>query len=207
LPYECDGDSSEKNWRAGASGGGFRTTVVFEGTEVDVEQVTVSAILGYQVSTSVGLVASVGAILGGSVDTTIEGDVGKGVVGSVTATFLPFFETESRPFILGSLTLGHSRTTAVSDDNMSYDWTATDMRLGIMVGKTFAESFVPFAAARAFAGPVSWRLGGQDVSGSDKYHYAVGIGSSYRIPGKLDVFMEVIALGEQSASVGVSAPF
>lgn len=174
---------------------------------MDVQQATVSAILGYQLSTRTGVVASVGAILGGSVDSTSEGDVGKGVVASATVTYLPFFETESRPFILGSLTLGHSRTTAVSDDSMSYDWTATDARLGIMVGKTFADRIVPFAAARAFAGPVFWTLGGEDVAGGDLYHYAVGAGCSYRVPGKLDLFAELIALGEKSASVGASVPF
>jgi hypothetical protein len=208
LPYECDGDSSEKKWRAGASGGGFSTTVVFEGDqEVDVQQATISAIVGYQLSTHTGLVASAGAILGGTVDSSSEGDVGKGVTASVTATFLPFFETESRPFILGSVTLGHSRTTAVSDDGMSHDWTATDARLGIMVGKTFAERIVPFVAARGFAGPVFWTLGGEEVGGSDLYHYAVGGGMSYRIPGKLDIFAEAMGLGEKSASLGASLPF
>jgi hypothetical protein len=90
---------------------------------------------------------------------------------------------------------------------MRYDWTASDARIGIMVGKTFAERVVPFVAARAFLGPVDWKLRGVDVRGSDLHHYAVGGGTSYRIPGKLDLFAEVIALGEQSASLGVSVPF
>lgn len=207
LPYECDGDSSESKWRVGASGGAFQTTIEFEGdTRVDLEQASVSAILGYQVSTRVGLVASLGAILAGEVDVSSSEDMGKGVLGSLTATYLPFYETETRPFILGSFTLGHSRTSAVSDDGRRHDWTAVDGRLGLMVGKTFAERYVPFVVARAFAGPVSWTLGGEDVYGGDVYHYTVGVGASYRIPGTLDLFAEVLALGERSASFGMSLP-
>lgn len=208
MPYECDGDSSEKLWRVGASAGAFRTTVVFDGDrEIGLEQASTSAILGYQASTRLGIVGSVGAILGGSVDHGAEGDVGGGVVGSLTATYLGLYETDSRPFLLGSLTLGHSRASAVSDDRMRYDWIATDLRAAAMVGKTVAGRFVPFASARVFAGPVSWRLGGERVTGSDLYHYTIGLGASYRIPGKLDLFAEVLGLGEESASLGASVSF
>ena len=208
LPYECDGEASATSWRVGASGGAFRSTIAFDDNqEVDVEQATLSAIVGYQLSPKTGLVASVGAIVGGEVDHgNTTGDVGGGVLGAVTVTYLPFYETESRPFILGSFTFGYSRTSAVSDDGMRHDWTATDARLGLMLGKTFAERYVPFVSARAFGGPVSWTLGGDEVTGSDIYHYTLGLGGSYRIPGKLDIFVEVLGLGEQSASAGMSLP-
>jgi hypothetical protein len=207
LPYECDGDASETKWRVGVSGGAFQTTVKFEDdTEVDVEQASISAIVGYQLSAKTGLVGSVGAILGGTVDHTTSENVGKGFLGSATVTYLPFYETETRPFIVGSFTFGHSRTTAVSDDGMRHDWTAFDGRIGMMVGKTFAERYVPFVSARGFAGPVSWTLGGNKMSGSDVYHYSVGLGASYRIPGKLDFFAEILPVGEKSASLGMSLP-
>ncbi len=207
LPYECDGESSASKWRVGASGGAFRSTISFEDdTEVDIEQASVSAIVGYQSTTKLGFVASVGAILGGKVEHASTEDFDKGFLGSGTVTYLPLFETETRPFIMGSFTIGYSRTKAVSDDGMSHAWSATDARLGLLVGKTFAERYAPFVAARGFAGPVSWTVGGEDAVGSDVYHYAVGAGASYRIPGKLDFFAEVIALGEQSASLGMSMP-
>lgn len=208
MPYECDGDSGQTSWRAGGSAGAFSTTIVFEGDqEVDVEQASVSATLGYQVSTRTGIVGTAGGILGGTVDYGAEGDVGTGVVASIGVSYLALFESESRPFVLGSLTLGHSRTSAVSDDMERHDWTAYDLRAGIMVGKTFAERFVPFATARVFAGPASWRLGGQDVLGGDKYHYTVGAGATYRIPGKLDFFAQALGLGEKSVSVGGGVAF
>ena len=42
MPYECDGDDNERRWRAGASAGGFRTTIDFGDQKVDIEQVTAS---------------------------------------------------------------------------------------------------------------------------------------------------------------------
>tara|TARA_R110002096_G_scaffold436051_2_gene666279 strand:- start:23283 stop:23786 length:504 start_codon:yes stop_codon:yes gene_type:complete len=167
----------------------------------------VSATLGYQVSTRWGVVGSVGGILGGTVNHGTDGDMGSGVVASISGTYLALFETEKRPFVLGTLTFGHSRTSAVSDDNLRYDWTAYDVRAGVMLGKTFAQRFVPFASARAFGGPVDWKLGGEDVIGSDKYHYTVGLGMNYQIPGKASLFAEVLGLGEKSASVGGSIAF
>ncbi len=193
----------------GVSAGAFRTTIAFDDVDIDLEQASVSAILGYQISDRVGLVATAGVILGGSVEhvSGISGDVGSGFVTSLSATYIPVYETESRPFLLGTFTLGVSRTTAESDNGISEDWTAADARLGIMVGKTFAERFVPFVAARVFGGPVNWRLAGQDVIGSDIHHYTVGAGASYRIPGKLSIFAEALPLGEQSLNVGASVPF
>ncbi len=158
-------------------------------------------------STRVGLVATAGAILGGSVNHGTEGDVGTGVMASISASYLALYETESRPFVLGSLTIGYSRTSAVSDDNTRHTWTAGDVRPGLMVGKTIAQRFVPFATARVFGGPVKWKLGGESVTGSDKYHYTLGGGLTYRMPGVLDLFVEVMGLGEQSASLGLSVAF
>ncbi|MCP4448720.1 MAG: hypothetical protein GY811_25800 [Myxococcales bacterium] len=66
---------------------------------------------------------------------------------------------------------------------------------------------MPFASPRAFGGPVSWQLGREDVVGSDQYHYSVGVGGTYRVPGALDVFAEVLALGERSMSIGGSVAF
>lgn len=163
--------------------------------------------MGYQFSTRWGIVGSVGGILGGTVNHGSDGDIGSGITASLSGTYLALFEKEKRPFILGSFTLGHSRTTAVSDDSMSHDWTAYDARLGVLVGKSFGDYFVPFLSARVFGGPVNWKLGGEDVLGSDKYKYTAGLGTSFRIPGTVDLFAEVLAVGERSASVGGSIAF
>ena len=96
---------------------------------------------------------------------------------------------------------------AKSDDGENHKWSATDLRAGIMVGKTFADRLVPFLAARAFAGPVNWHLGGEDVTGSDVYHYTVGAGFTFRMPGVLDAFAEAMPIGAQSLTLGASASF
>ena len=187
--------------------GGFRTTIDFGSREVDVEQLSASATLGWQRSARWGLVASLGAILDGSVDSGTKRDVGPGVIGSVSVTWLPLFESERGPFLLASLTLGGATTTAVSDDGQAHRWSAFDLRAGLLLGKTFAERFVPFVTARGFGGPVFWRLGGETVTGTDVHHYAVGAGFTFRVPGALDLFAELLPLGEQSASVGAVLAF
>ncbi len=208
MPYECDGDESPAKWRAGATGGGFATTIEFDGSQrVDVQQASVGATLGRQLALRSSLTVSASAILGGSVEHSGEGDVGTGVAGSVSWTYLPLFENASRPFIATSLTFGAATTTADSDDGMSYRWTAFDLRLGVMVGKTFFDHLVPFVTGRLFGGPVSWRLGGEDVTGSDINHYTVGAGVTYRVPGKFAVFAEAAGVGERSVSIGGNVTF
>lgn len=208
MPYECDGDSSAKDWRAGLSAGAFRSAVSFDnGDEVGLEQSTVSATLSYQNSTRLGITGSFGAIVDGSVDHVSREDVGSGVLAAVSANYLALFESPSRPFVLLSATIGAATTTAVSDDGKRYRWTAQDNRFGVMVGKTFFDRLVPFATARGFFGPVYWKLGGEDVVGTDIHHYTIGAGASYQVPGRFSLFAEALALGEQSVSLGGSMAF
>ncbi len=163
--------------------------------------------LGYQLAARVGVIASLSGILGGRIEHTDKTTMGGGVAGSLTGTLLALPETLNRPFVLASLTFGHARSSAISDDGKSHDWIASDLRAGLMVGKTFASNIVPFAVARAFAGPVQWRLADREVTGGDLHHYAVGLGATYRIPGAIDAFVELLPLGEQSVSAGASFPF
>jgi hypothetical protein len=155
----------------------------------------------------VGLTASLGAILDGSVDHASKEDVSAGLITSITLNLLALYESESRPFVLGSATVGVATTKAISDDGVSHRWTANDNRLGVMVGKTFADHFVPFATARVFGGPVYWSLGGEDVVGTDIHHYTVGAGVTYQVPGSFSIFAEGLALGEQSVSLGGTMAF
>lgn len=80
---------------------------------------------------------------------------------------------------------------------------AVDFRLGVMAGRTFG-AVSPYVLARGFGGPVSWTLDGMDVSGTDTHHYQVGAGASFATDGGLAVSLDVSALGEQAASLGMS---
>ena len=72
-----------------------------------------------------------------------------------------------------------------------------------MVGKTFGV-FTPYAAARAFGGPVGWTLAGEEATGSDAHHYTVGAGLTARPGRRLDLSLEVMPLGEQSATAAAT---
>ena len=186
----------------------FRTTIEFDNDrDVEVEQATISATVGYQLTTRVGLSGSVGAIVAGDVDFGATGDVGRGIAGSISINYLPVFETDTRPFVSLSATVGAATARPVGDDDLRHRWTAVDVRIGAMIGKTLWQRIVPFVAARGFGGPVRWTLGGEKVTGSDAHHYSVGGGALYQVPGSFSVFVELLALGEHSASAGASVAF
>ena len=100
--------------------------------------------------------------------------------------------------------LGVSYVRALGDNAMSQSWWAFDARGGVTIGKTFADRWVPYVTTRVFAGPVSWRLAGEDVTGGDRYHVTVGAGLIVRLPASLDVTLEGMPLGEKSAALGVT---
>lgn len=87
-------------------------------------------------------------------------------------------------------------------------FTALDLRLGAIAGKTFADVFTPYVTARAFGGPIAWHFDGASVTGTDLYKYQLGGGLSLALfERKLDVFAEGIALGERGFAAGVGTTF
>ncbi len=208
MPYECDGEVDDTPWMIGLTGGGFRTTVNLDDIAVDLEESNGTLSVGYHFNTRWGVTGGVGMIFGGTA--TIEdgdgGDIGRGLLVSASGSYLAMFEKPRRPFLLLTLSGGVSTTTAVADDGARRRLTAGDVRLAALVGKTFGR-LVPFASVRAFGGPVFWRIGGARVSGGDAHHYAVGAGLTVRLPARLDLIAEVMPLGEQSATAGVTYRF
>ncbi|HEX4417198.1 MAG TPA: hypothetical protein VH165_04825 [Kofleriaceae bacterium] len=101
-------------------------------------------------------------------------------------------------------TAGASVVRGPSDDEMTHTWLAFDLRGGVMVGKTFADRWVPYVAARGFGGPVYWQHAGAAVTGDDRYHVTLGGGLIVRLPASLDVTLEAMPLGERSAALGVT---
>jgi hypothetical protein len=74
-------------------------------------------------------------------------------------------------------------------------------------GWTFARLLSPYVEARAFGGPAYWRVQGEDVQGTDAYHYQLGAGASLLIARRLDVFVEGVGLGERGVSTGLGLAF
>jgi len=76
-------------------------------------------------------------------------------------------------------------------------------RGGVIVGKTFARFFTPYAVARVFGGPVFWQCGAGVDLGGDVHHFQVGAGLTLTLANRVDVFFEGIPLGERALSGGV----
>lgn len=79
--------------------------------------------------------------------------------------------------------------------------------MSAVVGKTFFDTMSPYVVARAFGGPIFWRIEGKDITGTDRYHFQAGAGLSVSTPQGLDVFAEVIPVGEKSVSCGLGFSF
>jgi len=186
----------------GVTGGWFSTELELGDGEVSLSETSIMAAATYHPGPSFGFDLALGAIVDGEMGDH-AGDVSAGFAVSAAATWLALFETERRPFVLLSLSLAGSRTEAVSDDGEAHALSAADARVGAMVGKSFGPA-TPYAVARAFGGPVSWTLGGEEVTGGDAHHYTVGAGAALRFARRVHVAVEGMALGEQSATLSAS---
>lgn len=111
------------------------------------------------------------------------------------------------PFVM--LSGAGSFTTAKTRGALSLDearLTAIDARVALTAGEVFADTFAPYASIRGFGGPVLWELAGVEINGTDKYHYAVGLGALVTA-GWIDAFFEVVPIGERSLNAGAAFTF
>lgn len=109
-------------------------------------------------------------------------------------------------FVTGSFGMSVSRTTTVEEVPGAERQTliATDLfRVGAMAGRTFGI-VSPYVLVRGFAGPVFWSLDDMDVGGSDTHFFQLGAGASLATESGLTFVLDVSALGEQSASLGMA---
>lgn len=123
---------------------------------------------------------------------------------------LPFLQLTATLSTSHAITRGNGRRTDGSVDPGSGDnrYTAFDLRIGAIAGKTIEGVFTPYVAARAFGGPVYWRYDGERVTGTDVYKYQLGGGVSLALfQRRLDVFAEGVALGERGVAAGIGTTF
>ncbi len=127
---------------------------------------------------------------------------------------LPFIQLTTTLSVTHMLTRTDDRGTR-TDGSTSPDaraetprFNAFDVRLGGIVGKTFADTFTPYVTARVFGGPIFWQFDGEDVVGTDQCKVQLGGGLSLTLfDGGLDLFAEGIPLGEQGVAAGVGTTF
>ena len=146
---------------------------------------------------------ALGAVLDGALDSGGRRfDLGAGIVGAVGVarqwSYAPWFVT-------GSLGLGASRTSTreLVAGAPRVSLVALDARIGVTAGRTFGP-VSPYLLARAFGGPVLWTWDGGDTTGTDTHHFQLGAGASATFAANLTVLVDVAALGERSASVGLA---
>jgi hypothetical protein len=130
-------------------------------------------------------------------------DIGPGIVGALAvAKRIDLGDW----FVDGSLGAAISRTTTEEAVPGAGRLTLIGrdlFRLGVMGGRRFG-SVSPYVLARAFAGPVSWRIDGMDVTGGDTSKFQLGAGASVSTASGLSFLVDVSALGERSVSLGLS---
>ncbi|ACY16710.1 hypothetical protein [Haliangium ochraceum] len=187
--------------------GGFISDLSFaDSVEPEISEQSAVAAAGYRWGGGWSVRGAAGAILGGSLEHGERShDIGLGWL--VSASVSRNFSFAERWFASASFTTGVSRTSTQEQDALmaeTVSLTATDLRLGGLVGVTLGERVSPYALARVFAAPVFWTLDGEDIAGSDQYHYQLGFGTSVRLPWELDLLLDVSLLGERSLSLGLS---
>jgi hypothetical protein len=199
LPGQCDG-SEPPTWQVSGTVSGFSTDIDFGATRLAVEQLATTASVGNFPSPRFGWSVTAGGVVAGKIG---DVDITGGATASGTVSWLPVYESRSRPFVAvtASFGVGFARAPV---DQMPHSWWAFDARGGVAVGKTLGEHWVPYLAARGFGGPVYWRIAGADVSGNDRYHVTAGAGLTVRLPRSLDLTAEGMPLGERSAALGLT---
>jgi hypothetical protein len=181
---------------------------------VFIERRAVNASLDYRLSATTTVSLGGGAGLGGRMilnDTRYTISPGWLVTASYSRLLL-----EGRgalPFLLLGTSVGGSGAStrrlssggAMSSSSVSLY--AFDVRVGLTVGKTFWNAISPYAAVRAFGGPVFWNIDGQTRSGTDRLHFQVAAGMVSSLPGGVDLFAEGSPGGERAVTIGGGVSF
>jgi len=208
----CSGDDGELLWHAGVSGAwsGTHLELSSGGRTVDAYfgRYAVTASLERRLGDRWTLGGALGATVAGTLDLDgAESDLSPGPLAAVTASFRPLDEGDIAPFLLltGSVAASLAWTKPAGGGPTS-TFTAGDVRLGAVVGKTIAHAVTPYLLARAFGGPVSWSIAGRSASGTDANHYQVGAGVSVHVE-RFDLVVEGVPLGELGLVAGAGLSF
>lgn len=179
------------------------TRLVFDGDrDYDLDQRAVTVAVGQVPPSGWSVRVAVGAVIDGRL--AGEGrtaDLGPGPLAAATVA-RPW--TWGRWFVDGSASLAASRApTRDGATGATAGLWAIDGRVGVAAGRRLGP-VSPYLLARAFGGPVLWAVAGEDVVGTDAYHVQVGIGASAALGAGWSAMVDVSALGERAASVGVA---
>jgi len=210
-PGSEHGTAPSRRFRVGASFGAFSSELELTGRAVGIRERAVTATFDVRATERLTLQGGLGAVLSGTLTTGGRSfEVKPGWLFALGVGYRLVDGKGAAPFVLGSvsyaMSFAHTEEAGVAVAPRA-SLTTADLRLGLVVGKTLFEVLSPYLVARLFGGPVSWSLGGEAVSGGDRYHYQVGAGLSVVIAGRVDAFVEGVPLGERRYSFGVGFSF
>ena len=200
-----------KRMRASVVIGHAASTLIFDGkTRVDINRRAILATLERRLSEKWTLQAAAGGIVTGTLNDNGDRYVfGPGWSAGVTASYRALDGRGRSPFLLlaGTLAFAGARTQAEVPNAPNVSYVAGDLRLGVVLGKTFFQALSPYAVGRVFGGPIWWQLQGKNILGTDAYKFQIGAGLAVAMPFGLDAFVEAVPLGEKAVSTGVGYSF
>jgi hypothetical protein len=208
---ECDGTESAQapQWRVALAGGALRSELSAGGSELGIEQLSLSARGERRLSPRLTVGLGAGSILGGSL--RLPGgervDFGVGWTAGASVSGLVLAERSIRPFVIATLSAAYSstQTNPTVGATTGATYIGRDVRLGIGVGKSFGP-LRPYAAARVFGGGFRWGTS-PATTGGDSHLYQIGAGAALELPRRLDLVAELMPLGERSFTGGVGFSF
>lgn len=175
-------------------------------SEFDIKMNTVAISGGIPLNERWTMYASIGMILNGELnpETGPDYNLKPGGFAAIGFEYNAIIGKGYKPYVDLSVILGVAMAETDNSDNKSKtDYISTDVRLDIRSSWKVNNRFFPFAAVRVFGGPIMWNIDGDDVAGTDIYHYHLSIGSAVKV-GPTVAFLEWAGLGEQSFKAGLS---
>jgi hypothetical protein len=209
---ECDGTERDQvpQWRVALAGGALRSELSAGGSELGIEQLSLSARGERRLSPRITVGLGAGSILGGSLRLAggEQVDFGVGWTAGASVSGLVLAERSIRPFVLATLSAAYSstQTNPTAGGSSSGTYIGRDVRLGVAVGKSFGL-VRPYAAARVFGGGFRWEGTSPATTGGDSHLYQIGAGAALELPRRLDLVVELMPLGERSFTGGMGVSF
>ncbi len=187
------------------------STLVFDGTtKVGIDRRAILGTFERRLAEKWTLQFAAGGIVTGTLRLGRERyQFGPGWSAGISTSYRALDGRGAKPFILvgGTLAFAGASTQGDLPNAPEIGYLAGDLRLSVVVGKTFFQALSPYAVLRGFGGPIWWQIKGRDVVGTDNYKFQVGAGLAVSMPRGFDAFIEGVPLGEKALSTGLGYSF
>ena len=196
-------EAERPKWALGLSGLYTSTNIHFSsGLRGDETREELLMAIAHMPSANVTMELGLGAMLGGHLDMPD----GRHEFSPGPAAFVgtAWRVIDDREFLILNSVLSFSANRTELGSQASEPYEAFDLRLGAVLGITLFDALSSYVPLRVFGGPIYWHHGGQSVTGTDAYHYQVGLGIVLHIQQRLHFFVEGIPVGEKALAGGLT---